>query len=38
MNSFNWKLINRGIDEVLTEDDLSKKLESKKQINRKSWI
>tara|TARA_Y100001978_G_scaffold122892_1_gene109645 strand:- start:448 stop:1635 length:1188 start_codon:yes stop_codon:yes gene_type:complete len=32
MNSFNWKLINRGIDEVLTEDDLSKKLESKKQL------
>ena len=32
MNSFNWKLITRGIDEVLTEDDLTAKLESKKQL------
>ena len=32
MNSFNWKLITRGIDEVLTEDDLTSKLESKKQL------
>ena len=32
MNNFNWKLITRGIDEVLTEDDLTAKLESKKQL------
>ena len=32
MNTFNWKLITRGIDEVLTEDDLTAKLESKKQL------
>ena len=32
MNSFNWKLITRGIEEVLTEDDLTAKLESKKQL------
>ena len=32
MNTFNWKLITRGIDEVLTEDDLTEKLESKKQL------
>ena len=32
MNSFNWKLITRGIDEVLTEDDLTAKLDSKKQL------
>ena len=32
MNDFNWKLINRGVDEVLTEDDLTAKLESKKQL------
>ena len=32
MNSFNWNLITRGIDEVLTEDDLTAKLESKKQL------
>ncbi len=32
MNDFNWKLINRGVDEVLTEDDLTAKLDSKKQL------
>ena len=32
MNDFNWKLINRGVDEILTKDDLTAKLDSKKQL------